>query len=252
MKAKLIEKLKALYAWYKTTIIYKKYRGLADTMAPMSWSQRIEYLWFSYKEVMLIVAVLLVLSISIAVSISRNDKETIFGGSFINVDMKQAGIDYLQSQLLAELGGDPETQQVEIVANSFEVSYNQLDYNYNMAMSTFGYIDAGIIDYIIGDRLGMEWYISDQIFMDLALVFPKEELEELAAKDLLVYARAENSQTRTPIAIKIMDTAFAKDNLKSKDEIYLMFVGPFEFAEQYHDFYEYLMAWESVTPEETA
>ena len=244
-------KVKALYEWYKTTGIYKSYKETARIMAPMTWRQRIEYLWFCYKEVIIIVVALLALTISISVSISRNDKETIFGGSVINVDMSQDGIDYLQKNLLEKLGGDPETQQIEIVANRFEVSYNQLDYNYNMAMSTFGYIEAGIIDYIIGDRLGMEWYITDEIFMDLNLIFSKEELDELAAQGLIVYAKAENTQNSTPIAINIMNTPFAKDNLSTTDEIYLMFVGPFEFAPQYHDFYEYLMAWESKPTEET-
>jgi len=245
------QKWKAFMEWYKQTLLYKKYRKLVDTMAPMTWPQRIDYVWFSYKEVVLIVALVLVLGIGMLTSFLQNNKETIFGGSFINVDMKQAGIDYLQSQYLQELEGDPETQQIEIVANQFEVYSSELDYNYNMAMSTFGYIEAGIIDYIIGDTLAMEWYISDEIYMDLALVFSKEELAELAAADLLIYANLENTQIFTPIAVKLTDTDFAKDNLKTKDEVYLMFVGPLEFAEQYHDFYEYLMAWVSEEPEES-
>jgi len=224
--------------------LLESFKAFLATLKPMTWRQRIDHVWTYYKDVVFVAAVLLMIPIVLLVS-SANKKETLFGGMVVNLDMRQVGVTYLTDDLFVKLEGDPKKQFVDLRANTFEEHSTEIDANYNAAMSTLSYIEAGILDYLIADEFAMEWYIVQEIYMDLSLVFNPEELEKFGEK--VIYIQPEDSQIRTPIAVDISDTVFAKDCLNAGAEpVYFSFVGPNEEAQEYRAFWEYLMAWEQT------
>lgn len=228
----------------KNTKIYQRYRKLVETLKPMTWGQRIDHVWTYYKDIVIVTLIMLVLPLSLIIS-SLNNKEVIFGGMVINYDVRQSGVTYLSDDLFEELGGNPRTQKVNLNSNMFEQYASDIDSNYNAAMSTMGYINAGILDYLIMDEFAMELYIAERIYMDLSLIFTPEELEQFG--DKVIYARPEDSQVSTPISLNITDLVIVQDCLNVDDTpVYLSFVGPDENAAQYRAFWDYLLAWEQT------
>lgn len=228
----------------KNTKIYQRFKKFLDTLKPMTWGQRIDHVWTYYKDIIIVTLVLLIIPISLLLS-TINNKEVIFGGMVINYDMRKSGVEYLSDDLFVKLDGNPKKQKVNLNANMFEQYASDIDSNYKAAMSTMGYINAGILDYLIMDEFAMELYIPERIYMDLSLIFTQEELEQFG--DKVIYARPEDSEISTPISLNITDMVFVQDCLNVEDApVYLSFVGPDENAAQYRAFWDYLIAWEET------
>lgn len=222
----------------------ESFKGFLAKVKPMTWRQRIDFVWTYYKDIVFVVGVLMLIPIALMTSLFGK-KETLFGGMVVNVDVRQIGVTYLTDDLFAKMGGDPRKESVDLQASAFDSNSLDAVTNYNTAMSTIGYIEGGILDYLIADKYALEWYILQEIYMDLSLVFTPEELAEFG--DRLIYAQPEGADTRTPIAIDISQTVFAKDCLNSGEEpVYFSFVGADENAKEYRAFWDYLMAWEQT------
>jgi len=222
----------------------ERWKELLAKLKPMTWKQRIDFIWTYYKDIVFVVCVLAIIPIVLLTSFI-GQKETLFGGMVVNMDMRQNGVTYLTDDLFEMLGGDSKEEYVNLQANAFDPYSSDTAANYNQAMAAIGYVEAGILDYMIADEPAMEWYILQEIYMDLSLVFTAEELAEFGER--VIYAQPDDGKPKFPVAIDISQTVFAKDCLDCGDDpAYFSFVGPDAKAEQYRDFWEYLMAWEQT------
>ena len=218
------------------------YREGKEKLKPMTFTQRIDHIWTYYKAIVLVVVVLAMVPVGLIVSCAGK-KDVRFAGMVVNMDMRKDGVTYLTDDLSAKLGANPKKETVDVLANAFESSASEIDGNYNAAMSTIGRISAGALDYLIMDKLSMEFYILQEIYLDLREIFSQEELDAFGDKVIKITPE-DDQNTQIPVAIDISDTTFAKDCLSEKAEIYLAFVGNPERTGEYRAFWEYLLAWE--------
>ena len=216
-----------------------------NTLKPMTFQQRVDYIWTYYKEHMLLAVVALIILIGIIASICNAQIEIIFSGTIANLDLTEAGASYLREDLFEHFAGK-NGQEVRLSASYFDPifsSVDSFDYNYNAAMGTVAMVGAKSLDYIIMDEVALKFYLSQDIFMDLRDFFTEEELTGL--KDRLVYFELDDG-SRYPVAVHMEDTAYARDCIDVKDAVFFSLIANAPHMDVCRDFWEYLNAWESA------
>ena len=99
---------------------------------------------------------------------------------------------------------------------------------------------------MILDKFALEYYIAHEVYMDLRDVFSEEELAALAAEDRVIYAQQAGQEERWPIAIKITEIDFVKDNVNSGGDIYFALSGSSPRLDMCYHAWQYLNAWQSA------
>ncbi len=228
----------------KNIKIYKSIQRFFAVLKPMTWKERIEHIFSYYEELVFILAMILAAVIIIGVSVSRDDRQVIFGGAFANVDINQIGYDYLSDGLIEHLGADPESHRVDLSSTAFKevTQVSELDVSYNSAMKPIAKIEEDVLDYLVMNEDAMEFYMTQYALMDLTEVFTADQLA--AMEDDLVYVYLEVEAVRYPIAIEVTDMPFFKDCVDVSKPVYFGFTGHKEDSEEYRAFWEYLKIWE--------
>lgn len=215
------------------------------TLKPMTFRQRIDYIFTYYKEHMLLALIALIILVGVVVSLFNAQIEIIFSGTIANLDLTKDGAAYLREDLFDYFGGKP-GQEVRLSASYFDElfsSVDSFDYNYNAAMGVVAMVGAQSLDYMIMDEVALKFFLSQDIFMDLREFFTEEELAELESR--LVYFELDDG-SRYPVAVHIEDTAYAKDCIDVKDAVFFAFIANAPHMDACHEFWDYLNAWESA------
>lgn len=228
----------------KNTKAYKSVERFFAVLKPMNWKQRIEHIFSYYEELVFVGAIVLAVVIFVGVSMSRNDKQAVFGGMFANVDINQVGYSYLTDGYMQTLGADRETQYIDLSSTAFKevTKVSELDVSYNAAMKAIAKIEEGTLDYLVMNEDAMEFYMTQYALMDLTEVFPADALS--AIEDDLIYIYLEKENIRYPIAIEVTNMPFFKDCVDVSNPVYLGFTGDKEDSEEYRAFWVYLNSWE--------
>lgn len=216
-------------------------------MENMNWKQRIDHLWTYYKEYLWIAAVVLILLCAMVSSFINLGKDVLVTGMMVNLTIDQTGYNYLSEDYAEKIGAKPGREEVRLEYTAFDPLADQAnsEQNYYAAMTVVGEVSAKMLDYIILDKVGMEFYITQGVYMDLREFFTEEELEQLAAEDRLIYAQEEGSEDKWVVAVDITELAFVKDNVTSEGPIYFALSGSTEHPEACRDIWEHLHQWES-------
>ena len=215
-----------------------------DTLKPMTFSQRVDHIWTYYKEHMVLALVAIIILLGVVISLLNAQIDTIFSGTVANLDLTQAGSDYLQEELFAHLDGK-QGQKVQLGATYFDELFSSVegfDYNYNAAMGTVAMVGAQSLDYMLLDEVALKFYLTQDIFMDLREFFTAEELLEM--EDRLVYFELDDG-SRYPVAIHMEDTPFAKDCIEIKEAVFFAWIANAPHKDTCRVFWDYLNAWES-------
>lgn len=218
------------------------FRKLIETLKPMTFRQRVEHIWMYYNLFILVGIFALIIVVYFAAGIINSQVKPIYAGVYANLEITEEGKQYLQEDYFTRLGGG-DWQKVELTGTRFNKllsSVQDYDYNYNAAMSAVALVGSYSLDYLLMDQIAMEFYMSQDIFMDLRDFFTEQELEKL--KDDLVYLET-NAGERIPVALHIEDMPFAVDCIDLKDNIFLAFVGNTKRMDTCRDFWEYLNNW---------
>ena len=232
---------------FKDTTFYKEIIKLRDELKPMSWQKRIDHIWTYYKEYIGLFAVFAFVTIGLISSAVQAQKETVITGMMVNITIEQEGFNYL-SEDYAEVLQLSKDQQVALEYTSFaDIATSVDEADYYAAMTVVAEVAAKRLDYMILDKMGMEFYTGQEVYMDLSKVFTEEELAEFAEKELLIYCMEEEERIPWPAAIKINDLPFIKDNVTSPGDIYFALAGSSENFEQIRAVWEYIKAWEPQT-----
>ncbi len=218
-------------------------KTLWQIIKPMTGKERAEYIWEYYNWTLWIVLIVgIVLSVVITSYVNKTTK-VVISGTLVNLDVSTDGYKYLVDDYnaLHKLGG---RQRVDFGMTNFKnfKTASDIESNYNASISVVASAAAKTLDYCILDQTGMEYYLGHEIFMDLRDILTPEEIEKW--KDSrLVYAREEDSDEPIPVALKITDEKFVKDNLVSFDDVYIAFIVSTPKKEMCRDFFDYLMAY---------
>ena len=218
---------------------------LKNDMKPMTFKEKCEHLWEYYKEWLLVVFLVCMGIGLLSTIIANRSKEVLVSGMMVNISIRQEGMNYLTSEYAADLGATSKNQVAEVDYTSFgdPMDPENGENSYYASMILPARVTGAMLDYMILDKFALEYYLAQDVFMDLRYVLTEEELAELAAEDRIIYVMMEDEIERWPIAIKITQTDYVKDNVTSEGDIYFSFSGSSPRLEMCRDVWERINAW---------
>lgn len=227
----------------KKKTLAERFRELKAEMAPMTFSKKVDHLWTYYKEYLLVAAVALLIVGGVLSGLINASKELMLSGVAVNVNLSPDGHAYLSERYFEKLEGNAKRQHVDFsyVAFGDLDDYSNAEINYNTSMSVIAMAAARTLDYIIMNESALEYYINQDMFMDLREFFTQEELAQWAQK--VIYAEPEDAEEMYPVAIVITELPFTQDCVTTDGPIYLAFTGNTPRKATLRDFWEYLLAW---------
>ncbi len=232
----------------KNSKLFAGFRKLAEDMRPMTFSQKLDHLWTYYKEYLWI-GLFLVLMLGGAVTmLTAQAKEVLVSGMIVNVAMDNDGINYLTQDYLQRLEGEEGKQFAELNYSNFtslEDPTSSED-NYSAMTILVARVEGGMLDYMFLDKFAMEYYIVQNVYMDLREFFTEEEL--IALGDRVITARQEDEEEAWVVAVDVTDLDFVKDTMQVDSEdgrVYFALSGSTQRPEVCRDVWEYIHAWKS-------
>lgn len=193
------------------------YRKLGETLKGMTWKQRIDHLTYYYGVFAVVGIAVLLMCTFVLIDMFSEKPVVKLEGMAVNVTWEDEVDKALTEDLYERLNvTDPKKQIVDVTYAVLDEYSNQiLD-----AMTTKIY--AGEIDYIIVNKMAMDWLAPWGAFTDLTLLLSEETLEKWELQ--FVYAQGEDERMY-PIAIDLAKTPFAKKCTFKGDHLYLGFPG---------------------------
>jgi len=190
--------------------------NLKQTLAPMTWPQRFEYLLTYYKWVLGVVVAILFL-ISIIVTVVGNARtEILLSGVLVNAPANEECYAYLTDGCLGYLNGQPpqavELTQADLIPDSPVMG---MDTTAAVISKIVGMISMDRLDYIITDEQAYDYFLQREMYADLRAVLPESELA--VWQEHLVY----NDQ-EIPVAIDLSGTGFSRRFLPEDVPYYLL------------------------------
>ena len=222
----------------------KGWKKLCADMKPMTFEQKVDHLWTYYKE-WLIIGFLLVVSVcAMVTSIKNTSKEVILNGMLVNISISQQGVDYLGVEYMEAVGGNPDKQKVELDYTNFEnlADPTNAEDNYSKSMLLIARVTGGMMDYAILDKMGLEFYLTQDVFRDLREFFTAEEMAAL--EPYLIYAQVEGEPDRWPMAVDITHLPFVQDTMEQEEQVFFTLSGNVRSEEACRSIWEYINAWE--------
>ena len=213
---------------------------LMELLKPMSWKERLEYLWEYYKWVLAVAAAAIMLISIICTSIYNKNLEVLFGGAVVNIYLTDETEEYLQQDIeeMLQIG-----KMERVFVNSVTVGdmSTNTDASTN-AMTVIVRIAAKELDYVIMDESALSYYVKTAAVSDLTQCLSEEQLAMFEGK--IALAQFEEDGPIVPVALEITDIDFLKDCYTGGRKIYLSFPNNTEHAMSPSQFLDYLLAWE--------
>ena len=218
-------------------------KELKEILKPMTWKDRVEYLWTYYKIVLaalLGVAVLISIVIS---SIQSKQIKTLYSGMLVSVHMEQEDRDAVVEDLTALFEGDGKKQVVELL----DVTYipgddpANLEMNNAAAMKITLMVAAESLDYILVDGVTYEELVRHSPYQDLRNVLSQAQQDQL--KDFIIWKEANEEMPSYPMALDVSHTEFVKTLAPYEEEVFLVFVGNTENGSRDQAFVDYILNW---------
>lgn len=232
---------------FKESKFYKKIQKLREDMAPMTFAQKVDHLWYYYKTYIFVISVLAVGIIAILGSM-LSKKENITGGLMVNLTMSTEGYNYLTQEYYDHIGGE-RGQEVRLDSTKFEnlnITSN-VEVNYNAALTLVARVSGNILDFALVDQGALEFYMTQDVFMDLRDFFTEEELTQM--QDRLIQAKIEETGETWVVAVDITDVPFIQENVGTVNEtdgkVYFTLSGNPAHPERLRDIWDYIHAWKA-------
>lgn len=225
---------------FKKSNFYRGWCRLLEDLKAMTWPERLEHLWNYYKEYLWIALFVMIFAGIIISGLVRKNTETLASGMLVNIAIEQQGFNYLSTDYLADLGGEEGKQKVELDYTNFSSMQDPTSYedNYNKASVLLARVSGRMLDYIILDEFAVRFYAGEEVYLDLREIFSEEELAQLD----VFYAQEEGSEA-VPVAIRITELPFVKDNITADGHIYFALSGSTPRPEVCRDVWNRLHAW---------
>ena len=212
-------------------------------LEPMTFGEKAEHIWTNFKEYIIVFTLLAVAIIGYAATL-LTAKDQILAGYTINVELNEKGNTLICEELLADLG-NPKKDQITVVYREYEEDASGLMLESNSMVMTqiAAMVDAEGLDFVLTDKVGMEICLALGIYIDLSEILTDAELAAMEGK--VVYGVPEDSDVSIPLALDITDTAFAKENVKAKDKVFIGFIGNTTHIENCRSLWELIKNYET-------
>lgn len=246
-------------------------RQLRKEMKPMSFKDKVDHIWTYYKEYIGLAVLFLVITTGLVTSMitAAERRESVVTGIMINIIADQEGRDILTIDYAKHLNVDEKKVKLESTDFS-DLTTDLSEENYNASMIVINEVSAKMLDYMIMDKLAMEFYTAQEVYLDLREFFTLEELRSFAEKDMLVFCMEEDTvaglsqedmyalqlksltpegaeiQGCWPAAVKITDMEYVKQNFHNQDDIYFALAGSTLKMQEVRGLWEYMNAWKKA------
>lgn len=218
-------------------------KELKAILKPMTWKDRLEYLWTYYKIVLVaILGVAALISIVVG-GIQKKQIQTLYSGIFVGVQLEQGDRDAVVKDLTELFEGDGKKQIVELS----DVAYipgddpANLELNNAAAMKVTVMVAAKSLDYILTDKATYEELICHSPYQDLRSVLTEEQQKRL--KNEFVWIESNEEMPGYPMALDISETEFVKKHVPYQKGVYLVFVGNTGNNSRDPAFIDYIFNW---------
>lgn len=228
----------------KDNKLRKGFKEFKDTLKGMTAKQKLEYLWEYYRGVLWAAIAVVMVALVVVTCIININTDIIIAGVTVNLDISMEGQEYIVEDFydLKHTTGKREAVNLSSVYfNNFSTT-SDIEYSYNSSMSIIAQISAQTLDFVLMNELGMEYYVGQELFMDMRDFLSGEELEQWS--DNLIYAQSEDSDEMYPVALNITDTEFALKHLSTSDVVYLSFAVNTPRKDTCREFFDYIMKYE--------
>lgn len=231
---------------FKETVFYQDWLTVKEQMEPMSAWEKLGHLWYCYKVYILFFGgCFLALGVILGSFISYQSQEELVSGMLVNLDMKQAGLEYLREDYSVYLGAE-KNQLAGLEYTHFGPLDDPLnaEENYSQALVVIARVEGQMLDYILLDKAGMETFVVYDIYQDLREFFTEAELAEFDAQDRVKYAQYEGETDKRPIAIDVSDVPFIRNNIEGEEEgVYFAISGHNPDMEMCRTTWDYIHDW---------
>ena len=233
-------------AKFKESNFYKELQKLREEMKPMTFRQKADHLWTYYKQYVFVSLPILLVIVGLTTSaITNNTTKRVVTGIMVNITIDQEGYNYLSIDYedYLQLG---KREKVKLEYTSFDDLHTNTnsEQSYYAAMGVIGEVAAEVLDYMILDGMGMQFYATQEVYGDLRTVFTDEELQYFDENNLLVYCQEEGQTEKWPAAVKIDDLPFVKEYVRSDDSVFFAIAGSSKRYEAIRGIWDYLNAWQ--------
>ena len=121
-------------------------------------------------------------------------------------------------------------------------------------MNLVARVSEQLLDYALLDKYAMEYYMGQDVYLDLREFFTAEELAALEAEKRLMYLQVQEEEgeepgERFPVAVDISNIPFVKDMVTSEGPIYFILSGHIRDLDMCRNVWDRLNAWESKEKE---
>ncbi len=218
----------------------QRWKKLREDLKPMSFREKVDHLWTYYYWVLIVVAILVTLCLIVHSSVTNLRKEVLVAGVLVNADVSVEGHDFLEEDYFKKLNGKEGDQEIQITDVTFEDPNTTLniEQTYTASVRLIAMVAAKEVDYVIMDKIGLEFYLGQDIFMDLTELLSQEELEKW--KDDFIYLTYDDTGETVPVAINLKNTEFAEKYCKTDKQRYIAFAGNTQRPDACKILWEYL------------
>jgi hypothetical protein len=239
------QKLSELWAKFKETKLYKGFEKLHNDLKPMTWRQRIDHLWTYYKETLIGVAILAITLSVLFTIMTSQAQETVVGGIVVNTSLHPDALAYMTDEYKEEIAPNDKNKLVKLEYTHFGdlMDVENGENSYYSSMILTARVSGGMLDYMILDKFAMEFYITQEVYLDLREFFTEEELAELDAQNKVIYAMQEGETERWPIAVDVSEMPFFKEYVTSEGETYFALSGFVRSLDTCRDVWNRLNNW---------
>ena len=178
---KMLQKLKA------------HFRQTAKDMKNMTFKEKADHLWTYYKEYAFVVIMVLIIAGGVIVSFLTPVPTLVSSGTLVNVSLTLEGHDHLTDVFYEEVLGSPDGKVALTTANYSTLgTMDSIDASYQAYMGVSAKVEARELDYLLMDQVGLNYYGSQDMLMDLRKLLSEEEIRQLDAQGYLGYAARED------------------------------------------------------------
>ena len=229
-------------------------KELREDMKDMTFREKVDHIWTYYKEYMAVVGVALLLLIAIISSSVSASRNIVVSGVMCNISITPQGMTFFTDDFAKELEIDQKRDIAELNYTSFRSLEDPTsgEDNYNATMVLVSMVAGGRMDYAIIDDIALDFYMTQDVFLDLREFFTAEQLAELDAQGLVHYyqfivkdmeGNIVEEEAPYPVAVSLANTKFAKTHIDN-EKVYFCVSGNDPDMELTMQLFERLMHYE--------